>query len=203
MWDYDGTLVDTRAADVRTVAQLVAAEADAAAGAASFWGSEGRPIRERLELAWPGRGAELVRRFDGADPPPVQPGVVPVLEELRRRGMRLGVVSSRRLEPLLRGLAAAGLDPFFSVVVGLDTVHQPKPDPEGMLIALDRLGVLPSRAVVVGDQDCDMEAAHRAGATGWRAGWLRTPAAGPTDEEALATPAQVLRRLDGAPAPAG
>jgi HAD superfamily hydrolase (TIGR01509 family) len=204
VWDYDGTLVDTRSTDEAAVRHIVAADAGAAEGAALFWSTEGRPILERIERAWPGRTADFLPHFDGDEPPRIFAGVRPLLRELRRRDMPLAIVSSRRLQPLLRGLASSRLRPFFDVVIGLDTVHMPKPDPEGLLLALERLGVPPTRAVVVGDRDVDLEAARRAGATGWRAAWSLGPL-GPADRLPvdLARPASVLERLDGPAAAAG
>jgi pyrophosphatase PpaX len=204
VWDYDGTLVDTRSTDHAVVANLVARDPEAAAGVELFWSTEGRPIVERIEQAWPGRRDQLLPLFDGGEPPRIFPGIRPVLRELRRREMPLAVVSSRRLGPLLRGLASSRLRPNFEVVVGLDTVHAPKPDPEGLLLALERMGVTPSRAVVVGDRDVDLEAARRAGATGWRAAWA-LGALPPSERLAvdLPRPAAVLERLDGPAAAAG
>ena len=56
-------------------------------------------------------------------------------------------------------------------MVGLDDVAEPKPSPEGLLLALGRLGVEASRAVFIGDTELDVEAGHRAGVAVWRAVW--------------------------------
>jgi phosphoglycolate phosphatase-like HAD superfamily hydrolase len=56
-------------------------------------------------------------------------------------------------------------------VIGLDDVTTPKPSPEGLILALERLGASPARAVFVGDSDHDVEAGRRAGVTVWRAVW--------------------------------
>lgn len=55
--------------------------------------------------------------------------------------------------------------PDFTIVTHED-VSSYKPDPEGILLALDRLGVKPEEAVVLGDLPVDMEAATRAGVRG-------------------------------------
>ncbi|HET9051756.1 MAG TPA: HAD-IA family hydrolase [Candidatus Dormibacteraeota bacterium] len=200
VWDYDGTLVDTRSSDVAAVETALARGDIDPGGIESFWASEGRPIAERIELAWPGRVAQVLPLFDGGQPPVVFPGVRPVLRELRRRGMPLAVVSSRRFGPLLRGLASSRLRGWFAVVIGLETVHAPKPDPEGLLLALERLGVHPGRAAVVGDRDADLEAARRAGATGWRAVWgLGDLAPSERSSIDLLRPEDVLDRLDADP----
>ena len=174
IWDYDGTLVDTRFADEAAVGELVDREPSAAAGAEVFWATEGKPIIQRLELAWPGRARELLPLFDQPVRPRRHHGIGPVLESLHG-GLPMAVVSSRRREGLEWGLRASGLRPFFDVVIGLEDVGAPKPDPEGLLVAARRMGILPSRSVYIGDSEVDVEAGHRAGMTAWRAAWAAPP----------------------------
>src|SRR5438105_9508575 len=76
VWDYDGTLVDTRGADEAAVALLLEADPGAATGTEIFWALEGRPIIERIDLAWPGRADELLPLFDRPIPPRIFPGIV-------------------------------------------------------------------------------------------------------------------------------
>ncbi|WP_312847582.1 HAD-IA family hydrolase [Streptomyces sp. WAC08241] len=47
----------------------------------------------------------------------------------------------------------------------------PKPAPDGLLLALDKLGVSPGDAVFVGDMESDMHAAGAAGVTPIGSGW--------------------------------
>jgi phosphoglycolate phosphatase-like HAD superfamily hydrolase len=49
----------------------------------------------------------------------------------------------------------------FTVVTAADTV-KPKPDPEGLLLALHRLGSSPDEALVIGDHTIDIESAKNA-----------------------------------------
>jgi pyrophosphatase PpaX len=204
IWDYDGTLVDTRGADEAAVAELLAHDPGAAAGAEVFWAAEGRPIIERLELAWPGRAEEILPLFDRRISPITFRGIPRVLTELGRRRLRLAVVSSRRLEPLEWGLQACGLRSHFETVVGLDCVSHPKPDPEGLLLAARRLGVRTSRAVYIGDRDVDVDAGRHCGMTVWRAIWSLPPGAGATSgPREVASPAEVLARVDRHIAEAG
>ncbi len=204
IWDYDGTLVNTRFADEAAVAELIRRDPAAAAGAELFWATEGQPIIQRLELAWPGRSREILPLFDQRVRPRRHRGVGIVLDELRARGMPMAVVSSRRREPLQWGLQASGLRPYFDAVIGLEDVGEPKPDPEGLLLAARRLGILPSRGVYVGDSDVDVEAGHRAGMTAWRAAWAAPPAGEASRTPFLLLhPGEVVERLDELGAAAG
>jgi pyrophosphatase PpaX len=194
VFDFDGTLVATRSADEVAVAELIASDPSAAAGAEVFWAHDGEPILTRIELAWPGRGAEVLPLFERQAPPRPYPGVARLLEGLARHGLPMAVVSSRRRAPLEAGLAATRLGRYFQVVVGLDDVREPKPSPEGLLLAMRRLGVAPEWTVYVGDNPVDVEAGHRAGMTVWRAVW-GTPPASPNGAVLRGSPAEVGERL--------
>ena len=88
------------------------------------------------------------------------PGMV---KRLREHGLMLGIVSTkyrRRIEGILE---RERLLDSFAVIVGGEDVSQHKPDPESLLLALERLGVLPGEALYVGDSVTDAQAARRAG----------------------------------------
>ena len=51
----------------------------------------------------------------------------------------------------------------FGVIIGADAVVEKKPAPEGIWLALDKLGVAREEAVMVGDSVTDVEAARAAG----------------------------------------
>ncbi|HET6763700.1 MAG TPA: HAD-IA family hydrolase [Longimicrobiaceae bacterium] len=72
------------------------------------------------------------------------------LEELRRRGYRLGVVSNAdgRVDALL---TEVGLRDYFDVVVDSGVEGVEKPDPRIFRIACERMGVAPQEAAYVGD----------------------------------------------------
>lgn len=98
-----------------------------------------------------------------ADATRLLPGVRGALSALRSRGLELGIVSTKfryRIEAIL---ARDRLLDAFAVLVGGEDVRRPKPDPEGVLAALERLGVEPRGALYVGDGAVDAETARRAG----------------------------------------
>jgi HAD superfamily hydrolase (TIGR01509 family) len=95
----------------------------------------------------------------------VVPGLRPLLEAARGRGMRLGVLSDY---PAAAKLRAMKLDEFFDVVVTAQdpSVNRFKPHPSGLLEALRRLGARPDEALYVGDRrDVDGPVAAAAGAS--------------------------------------
>lgn len=86
-----------------------------------------------------------------------------VLEALRRANLRTGIVSTKLSYRISNILRRNRLDHLFDVIVGAEDVSSTKPDPEGLLLALKKLGVSPRAALYVGDHAVDAEAARRAG----------------------------------------
>ncbi len=128
-------------------------------GARGWWRRFGERVAEHLGVEPPSRfaAAELYDRFARPEAWEVYPDVVPALDALRARGVRIGVVSNwdERLPALLGGL---GLAERLDAVVHSSEVGYEKPDPRIFLEALDRLGhgpaqgADPEEAVHVGDR---------------------------------------------------
>jgi HAD superfamily hydrolase (TIGR01509 family) len=87
-----------------------------------------------------------------------------VVEGLKRRGLRVAVVSNTEDGRARDALEAAGLARLFDVVVDSHLVGLSKPDPAIFRHAVERLGVEPGEAVFVGDSYAhDALAARAAG----------------------------------------
>lgn len=79
------------------------------------------------------------------------------LQELRARGLLLGIGSSSKNTKLI--LSQLGLADFFDAVADGTEITHSKPDPEVFLLAAEKLGVSPAEALVVEDADAGIEAA--------------------------------------------
>ncbi len=91
------------------------------------------------------------------------PGVEETVRGLAADGFSLGVVSTKYRCRIEETFERSQLRESFSLVIGGDDVARHKPDPEGLLLALERLGVPAGEALYVGDSAADAEAAGRAG----------------------------------------
>jgi len=94
------------------------------------------------------------------------PGVVAVLEALRARRPRprLAVATTKRTETAERVLAGTGLRALFDAVAGSDDLpHKPDPAVLRRAAALAGADLDAGAAVMVGDTDRDVGAAHAAG----------------------------------------
>ena len=83
----------------------------------------------------------------------VEPGLPQMLDDFRRSGLKLAVVSNTFVpaDAMDRHLAMFGLLDFFPVRVYSSDVGYRKPDPRIYRHALDQLGVPPAEALFVGD----------------------------------------------------
>ncbi|WP_088006484.1 pyrophosphatase PpaX [Indiicoccus explosivorum] len=97
---------------------------------------------------------ELVREYDG---------VGETIRLLKAKGMKLAIVSTKRRVVIERGLALMDLSDAFDVLISLDDVVNPKPHPEPVQLALDRLGVDKAHALMIGDNSHDIEGGRNAG----------------------------------------
>lgn len=91
----------------------------------------------------------------------VYPTVVETLEYLKNRGYPLGIVTTKLKVAADVGLNTFDLKKYFDVVIGLDDVKVTKPDPEGIVKAMELLGV--KKAVYIGDNITDIQAGKNAG----------------------------------------
>ena len=96
----------------------------------------------------------LVRSYDT---------VADTVTSLRGAGHPLAIVTSKTGWLAKRGLDTVGLGSHFEVIVGCDSSERHKPDPEPVLMALERLSYQPHEAVFVGDSIYDMQAGNAAG----------------------------------------
>ena len=86
------------------------------------------------------------------------------LRRLRRHGVRLGLVTASMRSVVEPNMAQLGLEGLFEVAVCADDVARTKPRPDGLLLALDTMGLAPADTVYVGDAPADLEMARAVGA---------------------------------------
>lgn len=91
------------------------------------------------------------------------PDTLSTLNELKKRGARIGIISTKYRFRILSYLNDYLPEDFFDIVVGGEDVNTPKPSPEGVLFALEHLGSTPQETLYIGDSTVDAETAQNAG----------------------------------------
>lgn len=90
-------------------------------------------------------------------------GVLETLDRLRELDLALAIVTSRHRESTLRALDLCGITDHFPVIVSPEDVTSPKPHPEPVLHALERLGAAAHEAIFIGDSPHDIASGREAG----------------------------------------
>jgi len=90
-------------------------------------------------------------------------GVSTLLQELKRDGFLLAIVTSSRAEIVLPFLKAKEIHPHLSCVIGRFDTPRLKPFPDPLLKCTEILGVHPGEAIYVGDSIIDIQAGKAAG----------------------------------------
>ena len=170
LWDLDGTMVDGAAAIHDAFEHALRERGHPAVPRGKVAARIGLPLRlmfRDLCAVDDQEGAALVRayraRFEQEAPRLVRAS--PGLDEALRafEDVPMAVVTTKAVEPARVVLRALGLEARMAAGVGVDTVRRPKPDPEGVRVALARLRVGALRAVFVGDTVMDVLAGKGAG----------------------------------------
>jgi len=93
------------------------------------------------------------------------PHTIETLRQLKAAGIHMAAVTARSKISSLGTIANAGLGEFMEFTISAEDVARTKPDPEALRLALQRLGLPASVAVMVGDTRADIEAGKAAGTT--------------------------------------
>lgn len=89
-------------------------------------------------------------------------GVLEGIKYFHEQGIQLATVTNKPdifAQPLMRHM---GLAPYMSVILGGEVLKVRKPDPAPLLYVLDKMGVAPEQAVMVGDSINDVKAGENA-----------------------------------------
>lgn len=109
--------------------------------------------------------AEADRQF-AREPDPLFPGCLELLQRLADTELKLGILSAATQENVSHFVAGHRLNAYFQATVGVEPGGFDKPDPEFFRFACQKLGVEPSKALMIGDAAGDIQMAQQAGAAG-------------------------------------
>lgn len=172
LFDLDGTLIDSAPDLHASAGRLLVAEGlnplsldqirafigngvpklvERIIGATDLDMSEHQRLVARFLEDYNTHAADLTRPY---------PGALQALDRLAERGFALGLVTNKPETPARAILDVFGMDQYFGIVIGGDTLSTKKPDPAGLLHGFAELWG--TSRLYVGDSEVDAEAASRA-----------------------------------------
>lgn len=107
--------------------------------------------------------AESIAYFSELDEIRVMPGLIKLLEKLRKRDFPVAVASSSSPEIIDLILTKTNLKKYFDVIVSTQEVGKSKPSPDVFLKTAEKLGFEPYKCLVVEDSKNGITAAQSAG----------------------------------------
>ena len=98
-------------------------------------------------------------------------GLKDVLDTCKYKGIAWGIVTNKPFKYTQAVLEQLNLSIQSATTICPDHVAQPKPDPEGLLLACSELSLSPSECIYIGDHIRDIQAGRSAGMRTIAAGW--------------------------------
>ena len=117
---------------------------------------------ERQELA-ERKNRTYVASLESLGPQDLLPGIGDCLQDLKKRGIKIGLASSSQNASLI--IKKLGLESYFEAMVDPRSLSKGKPDPEIYLKAAAALGLTPAKCAGVEDARAGLEAIRAAGMT--------------------------------------
>lgn len=176
IFDLDGTLLDT-----------VASIAHSANEAMACFGWRSNPVENYKGYAGDGQ-IEMLRRslYDAGD---IQgkdldkvlteytqrfekgclykvvpyPGILELLEELKKRKIKIGVLSNKEHHNVIYMIETIFGKNYFDMVLGQKPSHEKKPSPQGVRLLLKGFGITSEECLYIGDTNTDMKTGKGAG----------------------------------------
>lgn len=178
LFDFDGTIMDTNNLILESWQHTFRTVEGKERAAEDILETFGEPLNITMGKLLPQvaveEGVKIYRSYHHdrfTELIEVFPGIPELLAELKHRGYKTGVVTSRLRNTTELGLKTYDMEQYFDTVVTCDDTDKHKPDPEPVNIALERLGAKPEETIMVGDSMFDILCAKNAGVTSAMVGW--------------------------------
>ncbi len=181
LFDFDGTVIDTNELIILSYKHAFKTVLGYDISLEEILGLFGRPLLISLQedygmengekLYWAFREFNESRHDEIAKP---FNGIPETIYEFRNNGFKTGIVTSKRMEMLKRGLKLLNLENSFDVLIAAEDTKEHKPSPEPLICACERLNVKPCNTLYVGDSVFDILCAKNAGVKSCGVGYTLT-----------------------------
>ena len=174
IFDLDGTLVDTSGDMIAAANACLGAPVLNPATDASIAFAGGRAMLEagsqrqgrlwaqaEIDAVYP----DFLARYsqDLSQRSKIYPGARAAIDALCDNGWRIAICTNKPEALAQRLMVDLEWRKPFHALIGADTLPVRKPDPAPVIEAIRRAGGCPERAVMIGDSESDLSAAHQAG----------------------------------------
>lgn len=169
LFDLDGTLIDTSNLIIRSFQHTFNVHYGRSLTNEEIYAFFGKPLKAAMEHYGPDKVAELTktyREFNLAHHDQLTTGFAGIpetIQKLYNAGILMAIVTSKTKNTAIRGLKLFDMDKCFPVVIGHEECQKHKPDPEPVMLALEKIKLAPTDCLMVGDSPFDLASARAAG----------------------------------------
>ena len=168
IFDADGTILDTRELMYEAVKHTLTSHGYEMPRWEEIVDFGGRPANETYAHFAPHHDSQLLSdkhrdfQLEHLDLLSAYEGIDDLIEPLKKLGLKIGICTNRR-KNVIDLINHLDIHHHFDGVVHADLINNYKPHPEGLFMICKKLGVEPSRSVMVGDTEADIGAGKAAG----------------------------------------
>ena len=185
LFDFDGTIADTNQLIIGSWQAVFRARTGEEGDEKIILSTFGEPLYETMKKMFPEYDVEesvdIYRTYQKEiflEQIDIFPGMKELILELKSRGYKVGIATSRLKASTLLGLGKFELEDAIDALVTVEDTEKHKPDPEPALICLEKLGSDASTSIMLGDSAYDMGCGKNAGMTTVLVGWSEVAKSG-------------------------
>lgn len=170
LFDLDGTLINTNDLILKSFKHTFKTMLDLEPTEEEITMNYGRPLQEIFKSYDENRIEEMINCYRKInlelhdDECKEFADVDLMLQTLKNKGIKIGVVTSKKSDMAERGAKLMGIFKYFDAFITPEITTKHKPDGEPVLKACENLGISPKEALMVGDSPYDILAGKNAGA---------------------------------------
>lgn len=177
LFDYDGTLMDTNRVVLESWQHTFRTLEGQERPESEIYKTFGEPIKVTMRRLFHDRddhALEVYRSWQEdnfTDYIGLFPGVEKMLSQLRQKGVKMGLVTSRTESSTHEGLRNFEISNCFDAIITANQCTKHKPDPEPINLAMEAMGSNPANTLMVGDTLFDLGCARNAGVKSALVAW--------------------------------
>lgn len=178
LFDFDGTIMDTNDVILNSWQHTFRTLKNREETREKLVSTFGEPLEQTMRKFFPDipteKAIEIYRSYhrdNFGELISLFPGMKELLMEVKQRGYKTGLVTSRLLNTTAQGLEKYGIGECFDAMVTAEDTTRHKPDPQPINVTLEKLGTAPENAVMLGDTVFDIMCAKNAGVKAVLVSW--------------------------------
>ncbi|MDR2917707.1 MAG: HAD family hydrolase [Tannerella sp.] len=157
VFDIDGTLLDSEYADLNSLKETIyelKKEQVELSELTFALGIPGEVALKKLGIDDTKNGIHIWNNYMAKYSHTIKlyEGVENVIKELKSRGYKLGIITSKNKNEYKNDFAPLGLDHYFDTIIRVEDSNRPKPSPDPMLKYLELSETKKEEAIYIGDE---------------------------------------------------